>query len=94
MVIVVFAVLHIVALTPACQSQTQAALVKGHDGEGDAALPCENVVGFLLAWQAAVSYTSSVGVPTASKHILYSEIKIAGKIGEIARVPGNLSTPI
>jgi len=52
-VILVFAVLQIVAVAPACQSQTQAALVKGRGGEGDAALPCENVVDFLLAWPAA-----------------------------------------
>jgi hypothetical protein len=51
-VILAFALPQIVAVTAGCQAQTQRAFEQGDAGVADAALPCENVAAFVLAWRA------------------------------------------
>ena len=52
LVIVLFAIPQVVAVTAACQAQTQRAFHQGYNGDADAALPCENVAAFVLAWRS------------------------------------------
>ena len=51
LVIVLFAIPQVVAVTAACQAQTQRAYGLGRR-DADAALPCENVAAFVLAWRS------------------------------------------
>ena len=52
LVIVLFAIPQVVAVTAACQAQTERAFGQGGTGDADAALPCENVAAFVLAWRS------------------------------------------
>ena len=51
-VIFLFTIPQIVAVTDMCRDQTNAAIVQGASGDTEAALPCENVAEFVLAWRA------------------------------------------
>ena len=52
LVVVLFAIPQVVAVTAACQAQTERAFGLGNAGDADAALPCENVAAFVLAWRS------------------------------------------
>ena len=52
LVVVLFAIPQVVAVTAACQAHTHRAFDKGYNGDADAALPCENVAAFVLAWRS------------------------------------------